>query len=98
VLARAGRLSALVARRLSQRRNAGREGQRGPVTDASRWRLEPEGEGTRVILEWNPRVEKPLVKILSPILKPIFRWNHDWTMKLGERRIAAYLGGSFERN
>jgi len=61
------------------------------VTDVSRWRLEPDGAGTKVTLEWNPRVEKPLVKILSPILKPIFRWNHDWTMKRGERQIAEYL-------
>ena len=61
------------------------------VTDVSRWRLEPDGEGTRVTLEWNPRVQKPLVKILSPILKPIFRWNHDWTMKRGERQIVEYL-------
>lgn len=68
------------------------------VTDVSRWRLEPDDEGTRVTLEWNPRVEKPLVKFLSPILKPIFRWNHDWTMKRGERQIVEYLGRSSNRN
>jgi uncharacterized protein YndB with AHSA1/START domain len=68
------------------------------VTDVSRWVLQPEGEGTTVTLEWNPRVEKLLVKILSPILKPIFRWNHDWTMKRGERQIVEYLSASVGRN
>ncbi len=61
------------------------------VTDVSRWVLKPEGEGTAVILEWNPRVEKPLVKFLSPILKPLFYWNHEWTMKRGQRQIVEYL-------
>jgi len=61
------------------------------VTDVSRWVLKPDGEGTAVTLEWNPRVEKPLVKFLSPVLKPIFRWNHEWSMKRGERQIGEYL-------
>jgi uncharacterized protein YndB with AHSA1/START domain len=63
------------------------------VTDLSRWLLEPRAGGTAVTLEWNPRVEKPLVKFLSPLLKPIFYWNHEWTMRRGERQIAEYLSG-----
>jgi hypothetical protein len=61
------------------------------VTDVSRWLVTPHGEGTSVTLEWNPIVEKPLVKILSPLLKPVFRWNHEWSMRRGERQIAEYL-------
>ncbi len=60
-------------------------------TNLSRWVLEPRGEGAAVTLEWNPRVEKPVVKFLSPVLKPVFRWNHEWTMRRGERLIAEYL-------
>ena len=61
------------------------------VTDASRWLLESEASGTSVTLEWNPRVEKSVVKFFSPILKPVFRWNHRWTMKRGEIQLTAYL-------
>jgi hypothetical protein len=61
------------------------------VTDASRWLLEPEQSGTFVTLEWNPRVEKPVVKLLSPVLKPLFRWNHNWSMRRGERQLSEYL-------
>jgi uncharacterized protein YndB with AHSA1/START domain len=68
------------------------------VTDVSRWVLEPEGEGTLATLEWNPHVEKPVVKFLSPILKPLFYWNHEWTMKRGERQIVEYLDGLAERD
>ena len=63
------------------------------VTDTSRWVLKPEGTGTAVTLEWNPRVEKPVVKLLTPLLKPLFRWNHDWTMKRGQRQIVEYMAG-----
>jgi hypothetical protein len=74
---------------------------RGVISAPHRW-MGAQGSGFRwwpkAGCRTNPRVETPLVKILSLILKPIFRWNHDWTMKRGERQIAAYLGGSFERN
>ena len=61
------------------------------LTDVSRWVLEAEGNGTAVTLEWNPIVEKPLVKFLSPVIKPIFHWNHAWCMRRGERQIGEYL-------
>ncbi len=61
------------------------------VTDSSRWILKPVGPGTTVLLQWNPRVEKPVIKLLSPVLKPLFRWNHCWTMKVGQRHIIDYL-------
>ncbi len=64
------------------------------VTDVSRWVLEPAGSGTVVTLELNPRVEKPVIKLLSPPLKPLFRWNHNWTMKVGQRQIVQHLSTS----
>jgi uncharacterized protein YndB with AHSA1/START domain len=62
-------------------------------TDESRWLLTRKGSGTQVMLDWNPRVEKPLVKWLSPVLKPVFRWNHEWTMIRGQKQIVAYMAG-----
>ena len=60
-------------------------------TDDSRWLLTPTTMGTHVILDWNPIVEKPVVKFLSPLLKPLFRWNHNWTMVRGQRQIVEYM-------
>jgi hypothetical protein len=68
------------------------------VTDVSRWILEPCGDVTAVTLEWNPRVEKPLVKFLSPVLKPLFHWNHEWTMRRGEWQIGEYLRGAVDES
>src|SRR5207248_242458 len=52
-------------------------------TDSSKWILASEGSGTHVILDWNPIVEKPVVRLFSSILKPLFEWNHHWTMQRG---------------
>ena len=60
-------------------------------TDESRWLLTPTENGTHVVLDWNPIVEKPIVKLFSPLLKPIFRWNHNWTMVRGQRQIIEYM-------
>ena len=63
-------------------------------TDESSWLLTPNGAGTHVVLDWNPIVEKRVVKLLSPLLKPIFRWNHQWTMDRGQSQIIEYLSRS----
>jgi hypothetical protein len=60
-------------------------------TAESRWLLTRTANGTHVVLDWNPIVEKPIVKLLSPVLKPVFRWNHNWTMVRGQRQIIDYM-------
>jgi len=60
-------------------------------TDSSKWILRPEGKATLVTLDWNPKVEKPIVKLLSPVLKQVFEWNHHWAMNLGEKQLTEYL-------
>jgi len=66
-------------------------------TDSSKWILHPERDGTHVVLDWNPIVEKPVVRMLSPILKPLFEWNHHWTMRRGERQIVEYMRAQLRR-
>ena len=49
--------------------------------------------GTRVVLDFRPRVNKAGVRQLTPLLRPIFRSNHAWAMRRGEQRIAERLQG-----
>ena len=57
------------------------------------WRatLSPDNGGTRVNIDWQATVEKPLIRFLSPLLKPVFAWNHHWTTLRGEAGLRAYL-------
>ncbi|MDQ5829860.1 MAG: hypothetical protein M3324_08395 [Actinomycetota bacterium] len=57
------------------------------------WRatLSSEPGGTRVDIDWRVVVEKPLIRSLSPFLKPLFAWNHSWTTPRGEAGLRRYL-------
>jgi hypothetical protein len=57
------------------------------------WTLTTVDGGTRVVLEWRVAVRKPLVRHLTPLLRPLFAWNHRWAMRRGEKRIVALLAG-----
>jgi hypothetical protein len=55
------------------------------------WTLTPVDGGTRVVLEWRVEVRKRLIRHLTPLLRPLFAWNHRWAMRRGEERIVALL-------
>ena len=64
----------------------------GDFEGTGTWLLEPDGDGTRVQLDWRPSVNKAGVKQLSPVLRPLFRANHNWTMRRGEEAALRRLG------
>lgn len=53
------------------------------------WTIVAADGGTRVVLEWRVEVRKPLVRRLTPLLRPLFAWNHRWAMARGQERIVA---------
>ncbi|MBT1156078.1 SRPBCC family protein [Aminobacter anthyllidis] len=57
------------------------------------WRavLTPAGTGTHVALTWQVIVERPILRLLSPLLRPAFAWNHRWTTPRGEAGLRRYL-------
>jgi hypothetical protein len=64
----------------------------GELNGVGRWRLSTSGETTRVRYEWTVATAKRWMNLLSPILAPAFRWNHDQVMAEGGRGLARYLG------
>jgi hypothetical protein len=55
------------------------------------WTLEQEGSFVNVTYDWTIRANKPIVDKLSFLLKPIFRSNHNWTMRRGEESLKLEL-------
>lgn len=51
------------------------------------WTFEQDGAFVDVIYDWRLRAEKPLLKHLSFLLRPIFEANHRWAMKQGETSL-----------
>ena len=63
----------------------------GELEGTGIWKLRQDGDFTEVDFFWDVRANKPLVRWLSFLLKPLFRWNHDWVMNTGEDCLKAEL-------
>jgi hypothetical protein len=55
------------------------------------WTLEQDGPFVNVTYDWTIRANKGIIEKLSFLLKPIFRSNHNWTMKRGEESLKLEL-------
>ena len=55
------------------------------------WRLRETDDGTEATLDWRPVVNQALIRYLTPVLRPLFRSNHNWAMRRGERQLREYL-------
>ena len=63
----------------------------GDLTGRGVWMLEQDGPWVNSTYEWIIRTDKPLLRTLSFILKPLFRSNHNWTMRRGEESLKLEL-------
>jgi hypothetical protein len=64
---------------------------RGDLEGTGTWRLYAGKDGTAVTYEWRVRADKPLIRFFSPILKPLFKANHNWVMQHGEKALIRKL-------
>ena len=63
----------------------------GDFTGQGVWTFEPDGEYTNVTYDWNVNANKPLLRDLSFLFRPIFSANHHWAMKTGEESLQLEL-------
>jgi hypothetical protein len=52
----------------------------GDLRGHGRWTLTPIADGTHVRFDWNVFADRPLLRVLSPLLRPALRWNHAWAI------------------
>lgn len=55
------------------------------------WTFAQDGEWVDITYDWRIRADKPLLRYLSPLLKPIFGANHRWAMAIGEESLKLEL-------
>lgn len=51
------------------------------------WTLAQDGALVDVQYDWRVRAEKPLLRRLSSLLRPLFEANHRWAMRQGEESL-----------
>jgi quercetin dioxygenase-like cupin family protein/uncharacterized protein YndB with AHSA1/START domain len=52
----------------------------GDLSGYGRWTLTPTSSGTHVRFDWQVYADRPLLRWLTPVLRPAFRWNHNWAI------------------
>lgn len=63
----------------------------GDLVGTGHWLLHPQGDATEVVFTWEVSAEKPLLKRLTPLLRPAFEANHAWAMRRGEESLRLEL-------
>ena len=55
------------------------------------WTFAQDGDWAIITYDWKIQADKPLLRHLSFLMKPIFAANHHWAMDQGERSLALEL-------
>ncbi|GIV97083.1 MAG: hypothetical protein KatS3mg057_1740 [Herpetosiphonaceae bacterium] len=63
----------------------------GDFTGRGIWTFRQDGPWVDITYDWKIRADKPLLRYLSPLLKPIFSANHHWAMAKGEESLRLEL-------
>ena len=54
------------------------------------WTLTPSAVGTHVRFDWEVHADRRLLKVLTPVLRPLFRWNHAWAIARAVEGLEPY--------
>jgi quercetin dioxygenase-like cupin family protein/uncharacterized protein YndB with AHSA1/START domain len=52
----------------------------GDLRGVGTWTLTPTPRGTHVRFDWRVYADRRLLRVLTPLLRPLFRWNHNWAI------------------
>lgn len=64
----------------------------GDLAGRGTWSLRPaDGGKTHVRFDWRVDAERPLLRALSPVMRPLFRWNHNWAVERAMRGLEPYV-------
>jgi hypothetical protein len=81
--------------RFTTTRNAGREGlslrAEGDFVGTGTWVFKQDGDFVDAYYDWRIRAQKPLLRRLTWLLRPVFSANHRWAMRKGEESMRLEL-------
>jgi hypothetical protein len=59
----------------------------GDFVGSGVWTFAQDGEWVNITYDWRVLADKPLLRYLSFIMKPLFSANHEWAMRKGEESL-----------
>ncbi|MEO1492758.1 MAG: SRPBCC family protein [Pseudomonadota bacterium] len=63
----------------------------GDLTGHGVWSLRQNGDIAEITYTWTVVTSKPWMRLLAPVLRPVFAWNHRWAMAQGEAGLIQEL-------
>ena len=66
----------------------------GELQGRGLWQLSTEGDETVVRYDWKVETTKQWMNLISPIARPLFKWNHNVVMSWGAKGLEERLGAS----
>jgi uncharacterized protein YndB with AHSA1/START domain len=63
----------------------------GDLRGTGRWTLTPSASGTHVRFDWTVHADRRLLKALTPVLRPLLRWNHAWAIARAREGLEPYV-------
>lgn len=70
----------------------------GDFQGEGRWSLTQDGAYTDITYHWSIEANKPLLRYLSFLLRPVFAANHRWAMARGEESLKRELASRRARS
>jgi uncharacterized protein YndB with AHSA1/START domain len=62
----------------------------GDLTGRGVWTLTPTDGKVHIRFDWRVIADRPLLRYLTPVLRPAFRWNHNWAIKRAIEGLEPY--------
>jgi uncharacterized protein YndB with AHSA1/START domain len=62
----------------------------GDLRGRGTWTLTPTSTGTNVRFDWQVHADRRLLKALTPVLRPVLRWNHNWAIARAMEGLEPY--------
>ncbi len=62
----------------------------GDLRGHGTWTLTPAAGSVHVRFDWHVHADRALIRILTPVLRPLFRWNHNVAIRDAVRGLEPY--------
>jgi uncharacterized protein YndB with AHSA1/START domain len=62
----------------------------GDLRGRGKWTLTPTAEGVHVRFDWQVHADRTLLRILTPLLRPALRANHNWAIARAKEGLQPY--------
>jgi uncharacterized protein YndB with AHSA1/START domain len=62
----------------------------GDLRGRGTWTLTPTATGTHVRFDWQVHADRRLLRALTPVLRPLLRWNHNWAIARAMEGLEPY--------